>query len=116
MWNKKDYFEQIRNEIVTSTVDCVKLIDDGGENREDQIVELHYQMELLKEKKELFLNLEVEIERNMNMIEIKNVVPAEVDTSKDVRILTDNDTVNGMPIFLLTEKKSVVYTTKRKAN
>ena len=39
------------------------LIDDGDENREDQIDELWYQLGLLKEKKEQFLVLEIKIEK-----------------------------------------------------
>ena len=45
---KKDYFEHNWNEIVTSTEDCVNLIDDGEEHRDDQIEELRYHIELLK--------------------------------------------------------------------
>ena len=54
---KRGYFEQNRTEIVTSTEDCIKLIDDGDENREEQVIELQYHIELLKEKKEHCLNL-----------------------------------------------------------
>ena len=106
---KKGYFEQIWNKIVTSTEDCIKLIDDGNENSEEQVIELQYQMELLKEKKEHFFNLDVEIERNVKEIEVKNVIPAEIDISQDVCILTESDAVDGMPISQLTEKVNSVY-------
>ena len=48
---KKVYFEQHWEEIVTSTEGCINLIDDGDDDKGKQINELNYQMELLKEKK-----------------------------------------------------------------
>ena len=47
----------------------MKLIDYSHEKREDHLVELQYQMEILKERKESFLSLEFEIERNVNVLE-----------------------------------------------
>ena len=37
---KKEYFEHNWTEIVTSTVDCINLIDDGDEHGDDEIEEL----------------------------------------------------------------------------
>ena len=57
---KKVYFEQHWDEIVTSTEDSIRLIDDEDE----QTHELNFQIELLKIRKEQFFNFEVEIEKN----------------------------------------------------
>ena len=48
------YFEQIWSEIVNSTEECVKLVDDGNEGRDEQVDELNYHIELFKEKNEHF--------------------------------------------------------------
>ena len=61
---KEDYFERTWDEIVTSTEDCIGLIDDGEEQGDEQIEELREHIEILKEKKERFLNLEGKIEKN----------------------------------------------------
>ena len=49
------------------------------------------------------------------MIEIKNVVSAEVDALQDARVLTDGDAVNGKPISLLTKQVNSVHD-NRKSN
>ena len=51
---RQGYFEQNWTEIVTSTEDCVKLIDDGDDDRDEQVNELKYQIEIIKEKKNIF--------------------------------------------------------------
>ena len=60
-------------------------------------------------KKEQFISLEIEIEKKLNVIETKNVIPAEIDTLQDARILFDGDAVNGEPISLLTEQVDSVH-------
>ena len=60
---KRTYLEHIWEEIVTSAEDCIHLIDDREEQGDEQIGELNCIVELLKEKKEQFLNLEGEIEK-----------------------------------------------------
>ena len=52
---KKDYFESAWDEIVASTEDCIKLIDDGDDQGEEQIDELQDHLEILKEKRNDFL-------------------------------------------------------------
>ena len=65
----------------TSTEDCFYLIDDGEDQGDEQIEELNYQVELLREIKEQFHSLEEEIEKKLlNMMEIKNVESADGDT------------------------------------
>ena len=51
---KKAYFEQCWKEIMTSTNDCINLIDDGEEQGEI-IEELKEHLEGLQEKKDCFL-------------------------------------------------------------
>ena len=46
------------DEIVASTEYCIKLNDDRDDQREEQIDELRDHLEILKEKKERFLDLE----------------------------------------------------------
>ena len=48
---RRGYLEQNWTEIVTSTEDCIKLINDEDENGEEQVIELQYQVELLREKR-----------------------------------------------------------------
>ena len=61
---KEDYFEHNWEAIVTSTEECIHLIDDGEEQGDEQIEEQNYQVELLKEKKEQFLNLDGKYKNN----------------------------------------------------
>ena len=44
--------------------DCISLIDDSDDDKDEQINELNYHIELLKRQKRQFLNLEVETERS----------------------------------------------------
>ena len=52
---KRVYFEEHWNEIVTSTEDCIKLIDVGDDGRDEQINKFNYHIELLKRKKSNFI-------------------------------------------------------------
>ena len=54
---KKVHIEQHWDEIVTSTEGCIKLIDDGDDDKDEQVNELNYQIELLKIQKEQFFLL-----------------------------------------------------------
>ena len=73
---------------MTSTEGCIKLIDDGDDEKDEQVNELNFQIELLKEKNEQFFSLEEEIERNLRLIDVKNVESAVIDTSQDGHALT----------------------------
>ena len=63
--NKKDYFNEHWENIVTGTSkeDCIIMLDDDYENKEKEITELNYQLELLKERLKQFLDSEVKIEK-----------------------------------------------------
>ena len=39
----------------------------------------------------IFFSLEVDNERSLSMIDVKNVAPAEIDTSQDGRVSTPSD-------------------------
>ena len=54
---KKVYFEQHWDEIVTSTEGCINLFDDGDDDKDEHVNELNYQIELLKMQKEQFFSL-----------------------------------------------------------
>ena len=45
--NKKYYFNKHWKNIVTSTEECIKMLDDDDENEEEEITEINYQLELL---------------------------------------------------------------------
>ena len=51
----------------------------------------------------------MEIERNLNMIEVKNVAPTEIDTLQDGHVLTSGDLVGSEPISSLTEKVDAAH-------
>ena len=50
--------------------ECINLIDDSDDDKDEQTSEFNYHIELLKEKKQ-FLNLEVEIEKRASDIDEK---------------------------------------------
>ena len=89
--------------------DCINLIADRDEQGDDRIEELKYQIDILNVKKKKFLSLEGEIERKLNTIEIKNVTPAEIDTSQDGRVLTPGDLVGSEPTSSLTAKLDAAH-------
>ena len=47
------------------------LLDDGEEDKDEQITDLNYQVEMLRGLKEQMLIFEIEFERRLNNIEIK---------------------------------------------
>ena len=94
---KKVHFEQHWDEIVTTTEGCIGLLDDGEEDKEEQITDLKYHVELLRGIKEQFLSFEVEIEKRLHMIDIKNVEIADGDTSQDGRKLAVDEFLSGEP-------------------
>ena len=94
---------------MTSTEGCIKLNDDGDDEKDEQVNELNYQIEVLKEKKEQFFSLEVEIERNLKLIDVKNVESAVIDTSQDGRALTPGDFLSGRPTSSFTEKVDTAH-------
>ena len=100
---KKIYFEEHWEEIVTSTEGCINLIDDGDDDKDEQTNDLNYQMDILKMQKEQFLNLGVEIERIALNIDVKNVIVAVIEPSEGGRVLTTNDLVYSISISSFTE-------------
>ena len=84
---------------MTSTDNCFHLIDDGEDQKEEQIKELKFQVELLRGKKEHFFSLEGDIEkRSLSMMDVKNVDPADGDTSQEER----RKIINGSGGVVLT--------------
>ena len=91
---------------------CIGLIDDEDEYKDEQTYELNFQIELLKEKKEQFSSLEVEKEKSARIIDRKNVELAVIVTSQDGREFTTDDLVSGKPP-LRSPKMLVMLTKKR---
>ena len=67
---KKAHFEQNWDKILNSTEVCIKLIDNGEDEKDEQTDELNYQVEILNVKKDQILRLEVDIERKLNEIDV----------------------------------------------
>ena len=112
---KEDYFERNWAEIVTSTEDCINLIDDGEEQGDEQIEELNYQVGLLKTRREQWLSLEGETERNLNIVEVKNMTPAKIDAFKmGMCQLLVTQQVASPPLH--SPKNLILSTQKRKLN
>ena len=65
---------------MSSTEGCINLIDDGDDDKDEQVNELNFQIELLKVQKEQFFSLEVEIEKGSMIIDVKNVEMAAIAT------------------------------------
>ena len=82
-YEKKIYFEQHWGEIVNATKGCVGLINDGDDDKDEQVTELNYHIEMLKVPKEQLLSFE--IERRSNMVDVKNVESTDGNTSQDGR-------------------------------
>ena len=66
--DKKVYFNEHWEDIVASTEDCFNMID---YDKDEQITELNYHIELLKGQFKQVLDLEVEIERKSSNVEKK---------------------------------------------
>ena len=90
---KENYFERTWDEIVTSTEDCINLIDDGEDQKDEQI-EGSY---LGFKGKERFLNLEGVIEKQLNMVDIKNVESVDGDTLQDEHWSAVGESSGGEP-------------------
>ena len=83
---------------------CIKLLDDGDEDKEEQIVDLNYEVGMLREKNEQFLLLEVEVERRLNRFKLKDVGFANGGTSQDDCGSAVDNVLNGEPIRSFVEK------------
>ena len=88
---------------MTSSEGCIKLIDDREDKRDEHISELHYQVEILKVKKDQFLRLEVEIEKKLNIVEAKDIMRADEGTMQDGNASTSHDGLGGEPTHPLAE-------------
>ena len=106
---KKVHFEQHWDEILTATEGCNGLLDDGEEDKEEQIIDLKYHIEILKEFKEQFLSFKIEIERRLNVVDEKNVESADGDTSQDGRVLTVDDYLSDEPTPSFIEKVDAIH-------
>ena len=83
---KRDYFENIWEEIVATTEGCINLVDDGDDEGEEIIEELRDHLERLQEKKERFTDLEMEIDKRLfDVTDTKCIELADGDTSQEIR-------------------------------
>ena len=88
---------------------CIGLLDDGDEDKEEQIIDLEYHIEMLKGLKEQFLSFEIEIERRLHMVDIKNVEAADGNASQDGRKLTVDEFLSGESPPSFIEKDEAVH-------
>ena len=84
---KKVYFNEHWNDIVTSTEGCISIIDDDFDDndKEEQLSELSYQIEVLKSQFKQFIDLEIETERKTSDIEKKMLPFQNLSTCKRSR-------------------------------
>ena len=64
---------------------------------------------MLKVLKEQFLSLEIEIEKKSNVVDVKDVLPAEISTSQDDHILAAGDAAGSGPTALLIDTTGDVH-------
>ena len=84
--NKKEYFNETCGNVVTSTKGCIKIFDDDYEDKEEEIIELNYQLDVLKEQLRQFLELEVEIKKKIS----------DIDRSEKERQLKCDDLISSV--------------------
>ena len=64
---------------------CIKILDDD-ENKEEEITELNYQLEVLKGRLKQFFDLEIKIEKKLlSDVEVKSIGESDVDPSEKER-------------------------------
>ena len=73
------------------------MLDDGDEEKEEQIIDLNYQVGMIRGLKEQFLLFQVEVERRLNRLELKNVEIADGGTSQEERGLAVDNFLSGEP-------------------
>ena len=69
---------------------------------------------MLKGFKERFLSFEIEIEKKMNMVDVKDVLPAEISILQDGHILVAGDTAGSGTTAPLTNTADDVHTKEEK--
>ena len=86
------------------------MLDDGEDDKEEQRIELSFNLETLKDKKkDQFLLLEVEIERRISQFDLKSGEVSVDGTSQDGRDLTKDNVSSSEPILSFIEKVEPVY-------
>ena len=105
---KRDYFENIWEEIVATTEGCINLVDDGDDEGEEIIEELRDHLERLQEKKERFTDLEMEIDKRLfDVTDTKCIELADGEPRKRyVRQLPVGPSVMSSPLHLLRNLKT----------
>ena len=92
---KKVLFDQRWDDVVSATEGCIKLLDDGDEEKKKQIIDLNYHVVMIRRLKEHFLLFEVQVERGLHTFERKSVEFAEGGTTKEEHELTMDNFLSG---------------------
>ena len=80
---KKKWLEPLWNELFNKTNTCVTALGESSEDRGDLIEDTNVRLELIEQKWQWFIVLEIEIERKLS--DVKNAM-VTVEKTLDVRV------------------------------